>query len=200
MFRCTTERFEMRPKILTLSGPSGAGKTTIARNLLDLLPNARMVASNTTRSPRESDIPGEYNYLSPQEFQNLEGNKEFIWTSPPHDGNHYGTLRSSVYEAAKADDSIGIMILTPNVMPVLRSYLSQLCLNTIHIPVFVHAPAEILVDRLIGRGESSNSIKTRLEQSAKWEVECRTSEIPFYFLRNTTSSVDDAVQAVMTQL
>ena len=188
----------MRPKILTLSGPSGAGKTTIARNLLDLLPNAKMVVSNTTRAARVSDIPGEYNHIEMSEFQTLESKGKFLWTAE-HGGTHYGTLCQSVFDAATADDRIGIMILTPNVMPILSSYLSNLNANTEHIPVFLSAPTDILTARLNYRGESAQSIQTRLFQSADWERDCRASVTPFHFFQNV-DSIDDAVNYVLSLL
>jgi ribose 1,5-bisphosphokinase PhnN len=90
------------------------------------------------------------------------------------------------------------MILTPDVMLTLRSYLSELNTGTKHIPVFVYAPTQMLSDRLIGRGQSPDSIKARLRQSANWEELCRSSATPFHFLRNTRS-IDDAVASVMSK-
>lgn len=68
--------------ILTLTGASGAGKTTIARILLKELPlDVMMVPSYTTRKPRESDIEGECKYVSELRFGFLKKSIHFFGQS-----------------------------------------------------------------------------------------------------------------------
>lgn len=89
-------------RIITLSGPSAVGKTTIARELLQANPEWKLLISLTTRGPRPSDIPGEYKYnVSMRRFDELEREGKFVWTVCVH-GNKYGTLSKLVDDALDA--------------------------------------------------------------------------------------------------
>ena len=84
--------------LVVVSGPSGVGKTTICRALVDQL-DAELSISATTRSPGQGERDGkDYFFLSPQEFQQRLSNNEFL----EHDevfGHRYGTLAKPVTDA-----------------------------------------------------------------------------------------------------
>jgi guanylate kinase len=79
-----------------LSAPSGGGKTTIARRLLERRSDLGYSVSCTTRAPREGEVDGrDYRFLSPDAFRTAVERGEFAEWAEVH-GNLYGTLRSEV--------------------------------------------------------------------------------------------------------
>lgn len=85
-----------RGVMLVLSSPSGAGKSTIARNLLAVEENLALSVSVTTRARRGSEIDGtHYNFISEVEFNRLKETDALLEWAPVH-GNFYGTPRDPV--------------------------------------------------------------------------------------------------------
>jgi guanylate kinase len=83
-------------RLVILSAPSGAGKSTICRLLLERNPDFRVSISATTRAPRKTEKDGvHYFFLSEEEFFRKVKNDEFLEHEEVH-GNYYGTLKSSV--------------------------------------------------------------------------------------------------------
>lgn len=79
-----------------LSAPSGGGKTTIAKRLLERREDLGYSVSCTTRAPREGEVDGrDYRFLSREAFLEAVARREFAEWAEVH-GNHYGTLRSEV--------------------------------------------------------------------------------------------------------
>ena len=90
-----------RGLMLVLSSPSGAGKSTIARNLLEADPSITLSVSVTTRLRRGSEIEGiHYHFVSIAEFEQLRNNNALLEWAEVH-GNFYGTPRGPA-EAAMA--------------------------------------------------------------------------------------------------
>lgn len=88
-------------KLVVISGPSGAGKTSICNELLRRLPDAIWSVSATTRPMRPGDTDGEtYEFLSSDEFQRREDNGEFLETAT-YVGHRYGTPRAPVEKAVR---------------------------------------------------------------------------------------------------
>ena len=86
-------------KLIVISGPSGAGKTSICRALLEQLPDTVWSVSATTRPKRAGEIDGEsYEFVSDAEFARREAAGEFL-ESAEYIGHRYGTLRRPVEEA-----------------------------------------------------------------------------------------------------
>lgn len=84
--------------LLVLTGPSGAGKTTVAQRLLKENKDLNRVVTCTTRAPRENESGGaDYQFLSEEEFLARVNAGEFLEHAEVY-GNHYGTLRESVDE------------------------------------------------------------------------------------------------------
>lgn len=96
-------------KILTLSGVTASGKTSIAGELVKDQ-EFKMLVSSTTRNRRGNDLPGEYVYLTDDEFTRQEDS--FLWIND-YGGTRYGTKREDLETALQADYT-SIMILVPS--------------------------------------------------------------------------------------
>jgi guanylate kinase len=95
-------RIRRRGLMLVLSSPSGAGKSTIARNLIESDPGFELSVSVTTRPRRDSEIDGiHYHFRTPREFEMLRDNDELLEWAEVH-GNFYATPREAA-EKAMAD-------------------------------------------------------------------------------------------------
>ncbi len=91
-----------RGLMLVISSPSGAGKSTIARNLLDKDKNIGLSVSVTTRPRRQSEIDGiHYHFISKREFERLRDSDALLEWAEVH-GNFYGTPRGPVEDAMAA--------------------------------------------------------------------------------------------------
>jgi guanylate kinase len=77
--------------LFVISAPSGAGKTTLCKEVIDILPNLRHSVSYTTRQPRPGEVHGrDYFFVSAAEFQRMVEDGEFAEWAEVH-GNLYGT-------------------------------------------------------------------------------------------------------------
>ena len=95
-------QIERRGLMLVISSPSGAGKSTIARNLLEADPGLSLSVSVTTRQRRPSEIAGRhYHFINQREFERLRDSDALLEWAEVH-GNFYGTPREPVEEAMAA--------------------------------------------------------------------------------------------------
>lgn len=95
----SSKAIKRRGVMLVLSSPSGAGKSTIARNLLTKEDNLEMSVSVTTRAKRGSEIDGtHYHFISEKEFERLKDGNALLEWAPVH-GNYYATPRDAVDNA-----------------------------------------------------------------------------------------------------
>lgn len=82
--------------LLIISGPSGTGKGTLVKKLMDSDPSFRFSCSVTTRKPREGEIEGvHYHFVSEEEYARMVANGDFLEHATVH-GHSYGTLRKPV--------------------------------------------------------------------------------------------------------
>jgi len=163
----------------------------IARYLLTS-PDFSMVTSTTTRTPRASDLPNEYAYVSLDKFFEIEKARGFIWTAP-YAGNHYGTKYSAI-DAALGSSGYKVMILVPQVLPILFSYTKNV------EPFFIRTPPrEVLEQRLRQRGDTEEDIVRRLQKAGQWEAEAAASGIPYRFISNE-GAIEWAVEKILSSL
>lgn len=84
-------------KLIIVSAPSGAGKTTLVRHLLEIFDSIEFSVSCATRSPRENEIDGnDYYFISTEEFKQKIDNQEFAEWEEVYAGSYYGTLKSEI--------------------------------------------------------------------------------------------------------
>ena len=98
-----------KPVLLVLSGPSGAGKTTVAHRLLEANENLTRIVTCTTRPARNGETDGvDYHFLDEQEFLRRVDSGRFLEHAEVY-GKYYGTLKSSVREALNAGQDVLIV-------------------------------------------------------------------------------------------
>ena len=91
----------MSTPILVITGPSGVGKGTLIKGLLERSPGLQLAVSATTRQPREGEVNGvDYHFLSEEDFDQRAGRGEFV-EHAEYAGNRYGTLRSELARPAQ---------------------------------------------------------------------------------------------------
>lgn len=187
--------------IVTLTGASGVGKTSIVREVLKD-PRAfggRVLISYTTRPPRESDLPGEYRHVSGEEFRAIRAEGRFLWTVDVH-GVRYGTLKSSVLDALYAPQAISFMILVPDVLERLRVFGRTAMPNPPILSFYILSPSPaVLAERLTARGDEESAIARRLKDCERWDADAAASGIPYIVIENN-GSLDDAVRLVRSHL
>ena len=141
--------------------PSGAGKTTIARRLLDEFPQIRFSVSATTRPPREREEDGkDYYFLSNETFAQMTEEEKFLeWEF--YSGNKYGTLRSEVDKLVESGYFPLLDIEVKGALNVKNIYDSE-C-----VAIFIQPPSmKALRQRLVKRGtESAIDLKQRLQRA-----------------------------------
>ncbi|OGF82634.1 hypothetical protein A2924_00150 [Candidatus Giovannonibacteria bacterium RIFCSPLOWO2_01_FULL_44_16] len=184
------------PAIITITGASGVGKSTVIKKFLEKNPKTGLIISYTTRGARDFDLPGEY--LCGHSFEVMQDmEKDFFKLFSAH-GNLYGTLKKSVTEAMAYSDP-RVLILVPEAVKVIRDYYSKwpVLLNLIK-SFYVFSPGEDEIRRrLAGRGEAE--IQKRINDCKKWDEEVLASNIPYIFLKNEEpdKGIEKAVKQMM---
>lgn len=151
----------MKPFLLVLSSPSGGGKTTIAKSLLEARDDLGYSVSATTRPRRDGERDGvDYHFLARDEFLRRVDAGAFLERAT-YGGNQYGTLRSEI-DAIFARGRTAVLDVEIEGARQLRATFS----NSLHL--FVLPPsAEVLVGRLAGRNtEPPAVIRERITRAA----------------------------------
>ena len=150
-------------KIIIITAPSGAGKTSITRYLLSKFENLRFSISATTRPPRPCEQHGkDYYFLSLQQFQEHIKAGDFLEWEMVYEGKYYGTLRSEVFRMWQQHQVPLLDIDVKGAIHIQQQFARQ-CLS-----VFIEAPSlEALKSRLENRGtETPETIATRLNKAS----------------------------------
>ncbi len=157
----------MAGKALIFSAPSGSGKTTIVKHLLQQNPDLGFSISASTRDKRgrTEEHGKDYYFLTPEEFKKKIDNDEFIEWEEVYAGNFYGTLKSEI-ERIWSEGKNVIFDVDVKGGISLKNYFGDKALA-----VFVKVPSlEILEQRLHSRStESPDSLSRRLFK-AKFEM------------------------------
>ena len=151
-------------KIIIFSAPSGAGKSTIVRHLLNTTPSLEFSISATSRSPRGEEQHGkEYYFFTPQQFREAIERGEFIEYEEVYDGCHYGTLKSEIDRILNNNKTILFDIDVQGGVNLKRIFGDQA------ISVFIRPPSiKTLRERLVIRGtDTMEAIEKRVMKAEK---------------------------------
>jgi guanylate kinase len=154
--------------VFVITGPSGVGKGTLIRGLLEQVPGLELSVSATTREPR----PGErnaidYHFLTPEQFADHVAAGDFV-EHATYSGNMYGTLRSELERRVGAGVPVVLEIEVQGARQVRQAIPEA-------VAVFIAPPSlEGLRTRLVGRGtDSPEQVDERL-RTAEAELEARS--------------------------
>ncbi len=175
---------------VVLSAPSGAGKTTIARALVEGHEDVVFSVSATTRPARDYEVDGvDYHFLSEQDFQAMIEADEFVEWAEVH-GHLYGTSRKAVENAL---DDGRFLILDVDVQGAMQ--MQQRVPDA--VLVFVLPPsADALRERLRDRGTEGEDTLTRRLENARGELE-KASEFDYVVVNEKLDQAIDDVRGIV---
>ena len=151
-------------KLFIISAASGAGKTTIVKELLKKCSNLKVSISHTTRKPRPSEVNGkDYFFTEISEFEKMIEEGLFLEYAHCH-GNFYGTSKNSVHSLLENGNDVILEIDWQGAQSIKKIFPEA-------VSIFIMPPSlEILKERLIERNQDSlEVIETRM-QSAEEEI------------------------------
>jgi len=172
--------------LVVLSAPSGTGKSTVSRLLVQRNDRLRLSVSATTRAPRKNEVEGkDYFYKTTDEFKNMIENDEFVeWVE--YCGNYYGTPKKYIEDSVENGYDVLLEIEVEGAAKIKEKYPD--C-----VLIFMLPPSlDELKKRIEGRGtEKPEVIENRLKQ-AKREIEY----IDMYDYVVINDSLDNAINSV----
>jgi len=152
------------PKVFVITGPSGVGKGTLIRTLLDRVPELELSVSATTRGPRPGEEHGvDYHFLDDAEFDRRVQRGDFV-EHANYSGRRYGTLRSDLDQRLERGAPVVLEIEVQGARQVAETMPEA-------VRIFIAPPSEeALRNRLVGRGtDDPEQVEARL-RTAKAEL------------------------------
>lgn len=155
----------MNKKLIVISAPSGAGKTTLCQRLLEDFPQLVLSISTTTRPPRGQEKHGrEYFFTSKQEFEQMIREGRFAEWALVH-GNYYGTSREVIENSFRRGKHVLLDIDVQGAESLRKAYPEQ------SFTVFISPPSlEVLESRLRGRKTDSEEAIHKRMKNAEQEM------------------------------
>ena len=156
----------MKGKVIIVSAPSGAGKTSIVKHVLDFLPELRFSASATTRTMREGEVNGkDYHFLSVDDFKKGIERNDFLEWEEVYRNQFYGTLKSEIQRIWDEGKTVIFDVDVKGGLNI-KKYFGDKALS-----IFVEPPTvQELENRLRKRGtETEESLRKRVEK-AEYEL------------------------------
>jgi guanylate kinase len=172
--------------VLIVSAPSGAGKTTLIRRVMDQLGGLHFSVSYTTRPPRSNEVEGrDYHFVTADCFEKMVEREEFLeWAEVL--GNRYGTRKPDLEGLTLERTDLVLDIDTQGAKKVLDQVGQA-------VSVFILPPSpEALRERLVRRGLDASEVIERRLANARKEIE----EAHRYHYVILNDGIEDAVEAM----
>ena len=150
-------------KLLIITAPSGAGKTSITKYLMQRFPQLAFSVSAATRAARAHETDGvDYHFMSVETFQQKIQNNEFVEWEMVYEGKYYGTLKTELQRIWKNGQVPVLDIDVKGAIHVQQQFPAQT------LSLFIQPPSiDELKKRLIGRGtETEESLQARINKAA----------------------------------
>ncbi len=176
--------------VFVITGPSGVGKGTLIRGLLERVPELELSVSATTRSPRPGEEDGaDYHFLSPERFAEHVAVGDFV-EHATYSGNRYGTLRSELERRLTAGAPVVLEIEVQGARQVRRAMPEA-------VQVFIAPPSiEALRARLVGRGtDDPEQVDARLRTAVE-ELEARP-EFGYVIVNDRLEDATDELEQIV---
>jgi guanylate kinase len=180
------------PKVFVITGPSGVGKGTLIKKLLERVPDLALSVSATTRAPREGEVDGvDYHFLTEDQFQERRDAGDFLEFAS-YSGNHYGTLNSELERCLQKGRSVLLEIEVQGAQQVRQTKGDS-------VQIFIAPPdPAVLRDRLRGRGtDSPEAIDKRL-QVAEQELGAQ-DDFDFRVVNDDLDQASDELESIVRQ-
>jgi guanylate kinase len=187
------EELRQRGKLIVFSAPSGTGKSTIARMVLERLPDIRFSVSATTRQKRSGEEEGiNYYFLTTEDFEEKIRSGGFI-EYEFFFGNYYGTLLDKTVAVIDAGTNILLDLDVKGALNLKRLFSDNALL------LFLKPPSiEVLEQRLTAReSEDDDSLRVRLER-ARMELEY-ADQFDEVVINDNLDKAVDAVTAIISK-
>lgn len=151
-------------KAIIFAGPSGTGKSTVAKHILEQFPETSFSISATNRKQRVGEVHGEHYYFldSVEAFKQKIANDEFLEWEEVYEGGFYGSLHVEIERLWKEGKVVVFDVDVEGALRIKRK------LGNHALAIFVHPPSiEVLEARLRGRasGESEEELQKRIRKA-----------------------------------
>lgn len=170
-------------------------------NLLERLPNVKPLVSYTTRAPRPSDEPGEYNYVTDEEFDRMAHSGEFLWTASAYI-NRYGTRKADIDMALESKEALFMPVLVLSAVKTLHEYAKEVGKSANLHSMYIHIEDEAeLRSRFKERGDKPEEAEARIQECRSWNEQAKNLGVPFIWLeaqKNRETIVADALAHLKT--
>ncbi len=188
---CANTKEDQSPgRLIVLTGPSGVGKGTLMRSLLQRHPQLYYSVSVTTRSPRPGEIDGKsYYFISRSKFEQLMAGGEFLeWAE--FAGNYYGTLRETVLNQVQSGKLVVLEIELEGARQI-RNFFPEI------LSIFILPPDfDELEKRIRDRGQDSEEAIARRLCRAKEEVKA-ADEFDIKIVNDDFETALNAIEAAL---
>lgn len=176
--------------LFIVAAPSGAGKTSLVKELLAADPGIQLSISYTTRAPRPGEINGQhYHFVSSESFEKMLERGDFLESAEVY-GNFYGTSQPWIEASRKTGKDILLEIDWQGAAQVRRLIPEA-------IGVFILPPSvEALRQRLTGRGQDSEEVIQRRVASARADIS-HVGEFDYVIINDDFNTALQDLQAVV---
>jgi guanylate kinase len=154
---------ERRGVLFVISAPSGAGKTTLCKELVAAIPGVHPSISYTTRKPRPGEVPDrDYHFVDEQTFQEMAQRNDFAESARVY-GHFYGTPRQALMDLMEKGLDVLLEIDTQGAMQIKKKFSDG-------VYIYILPPSiDALRTRLVQRGDAPEEIQRRM-QKARQEI------------------------------
>ncbi|MDF1496701.1 MAG: AAA family ATPase [Patescibacteria group bacterium] len=181
----------MSAPLIILTGPSAAGKTTIAKMLLQKKSlNLKRFVTCTTRPKRKGEVNHkDYHFLSEEDFKKAIKNKEMIEWSKVY-GNYYGSRKKDLLNSLSGKNPV-LLIVDSQGVKKIKKIIPTCCV------IFIDISKKTLLKRLKERASNSNENQTRID---KYEAEKEAMTLADKVINNKDGELSETIKNVATTI